>query len=182
MFETVFKAYFPRLKAFSLKFVSGQDIAEDLVQDVFLKVWENKDKIHTETFHSYIFTMVRNACLNYLKHKKIVDNAFSGKEPDFRGEGLYYADFFSDPYHQTMFNELKKEVDKVLASFSEQTRTVFEFSRFKGLKNQEIAEKLGITTRTVEKHISRALNKFKSHFPESYLLALAFIELLQEIS
>ncbi len=180
MFETVFKAYFPRLKAFSLKFISNQDVAEDLVQDVFLKIWENKDKIRTETFHSYIFTMVRNACLNYLKHKKIVDNAFSEKEPDLRNEGLYYADFFSDPYHQTMFNELKHEVAKVINSFPEQTKIVFELSRFRGLKNQEIADKLGVTTRTVEKHITRALNKFKNHFSENYLLALALIELFQE--
>ena len=180
MFETVFKAYFPRLKAFSLKFVSDGDIAEDLVQDVFLKVWENKDKIRTKTFHSYIFTMVRNACLNYLKHKKIVDNTFSDKDPGFRDEGLFYADFFSDPYHQTMFNELKQEVDKILASFPEQTKTVFELSRFKGLKNQEIADSLGVTTRTVEKHITRALNQFKTHFPDNYLFALVLIELFQE--
>jgi len=182
MFELVFKAYFPRLKAFSLKFISDQVAAEDLIQDIFLKIWENKNNIRSETFHSYIFTMVRNACLNYLKHEKIGNNLFSDKDITYKEEGLYYADFFSDPHHQTIYNELRLEVDKLMETFPEQTRTVFEFSRFKGLKNQEIAEKLGITTRTVEKHITRALNKFKSHFPESYLLALAFIELLQKIN
>lgn len=182
MFELVFKAYFPRLKAFSLKFISDQVAADDLVQEVFLKIWENKDHIQSETFHSYVFTMVRNACLNYLKHKKIVNNVFSGNENTYKEEGLYYADFFSDPHHQTIYNELRLEVERVMETFPEQTRTVFELSRFKGLKNHEIAEKLGITTRTVEKHITRALHKFKSHFPESYVLLFALIELLHEIN
>lgn len=180
MFELVFKAYFPRLKAFSLKYVSDQVAAEDLVQEVFLKIWENKDRIRPETFHSYIFTMVRNACLNYLKHEKIVNAIFNDKEMTYKEEGLYYADFFSDPHHQTIYNELRHEVDKVMATFPDQTRIVFELSRFKGLKNQEIADRLGVTTRTVEKHITRALNKFKSHFPESYLLVLALLKLIQE--
>ena len=179
MFEIVFKAYFPRLKAFCLKFTDDQKVAEDLVQEAFLKIWENRDRIKTETFHSYIFTMVRNACLNYIKHEKIVNKAFT--ESDFikEGEGLYYADFFSDPHHQTIYNELKLEIDKVVASFPEQTKIVFELSRFKGLKNQEIAEKLKIAPRTVEKHITRALRTLKNHFPENYLFVFAFIELFR---
>lgn len=179
MFEMVFKAYFPRLKAFCLKFTTDQEVAEDLIQEVFIKIWENRDRIKTETFHSYVFTMVRNACLNYIKHKKIVNQAFIENNLLVEEEGLYYADFFSDPHHQTIYNELKLEIDKVMASFPEQTKIVFELSRFKGLKNQEIAEKLKITPRTVEKHITRALNKFKGHFPENYLFVFALIELFR---
>ncbi len=177
MFELVFKAYFPRLKAFSRKFVSDPIAAEDLIQEVFLKLWENRDSIRSETFHSYLFTMVRNSCLNYLKHEKIVNNIFSDNDISNKEEGLYYADFFSDPHHQTIYKDLKTEVDKLMGAMPEQTKTVFELSRFKGFKNQEIADKLGITVRTVEKHITRALNTFKIHFPENYLLVLAIIEL-----
>ena len=182
MFELVFKAYFPRLKAFSLKFISDSEVAEDIIQDVFTKIWENKSTIRKETFHAYIFTMVRNACLNYLKHEKIVCNHLRKTEDTSKEEGLYYADFYSDPHHQTIYNELLCEINRLKETLPQQTQIVFELSRFKGLKNHEIAEQLGITTRTVEKHITRALEIFKIHFAQNYIWTLALIEILHKIN
>ncbi len=182
IFENLFKTYFPRLKSFSFKFVVDQDVAEDLVQEVFLKIWENRGNIRVETFHSYVFTMVRNSCLNYIKHKNIVGNTIDEGDVNLKEEALYYVDFFSDPHHQTIFNELKQEIAKVMDTFPEQTRIIFELSRFKGLKNHEIADTLGVTQRTVEKHITRALMKFRSHFPETYLIVLVLAEILQKIN
>jgi RNA polymerase sigma-70 factor (family 1) len=173
MFELVFKSYFPRLKAFARKFVSDDSIAEDVVQEVFLKVWENRNQIKGDTFHSYIFTITRNLCINYLKRGKIL-HIYTGEEA-LPLEGLFYADFFSDPHQLTIYNELKNEIAKVFETLPIQTKTVFELSRFKGLKNQEIAVQLGISTRTVEKHITRALNKFKLHFSNSYPTVLLFL-------
>jgi RNA polymerase sigma-70 factor (ECF subfamily) len=177
VFELIFKAYYPRLKAFSTKFIADPAVVEDVIQEVFLKIWENKENIRTETFRSYVFTMVRNACLNHLKHEKIVSNYAQAEEDSANHERLYYADFFSDPHHQTIYNELRREIDKVMGTLPEQTQTVFELSRFRGMKNHEIAQKLGITTRTVEKHITRALTKLRAHFPETYLIVLTSIEL-----
>lgn len=176
VFELVFKAYFPRLKAFSLKFVSKVEVAEDIIQEVFVKLWENKDTIRDETFHSYLFTMVRNACLNYLKHEKIVNNHLQKTEDSGKEEALYYADFFSDPHHQTIYNELVQEINRLKETLPQQTQVIFELSRFKGLNNNEIAEQLGITTRTVEKHITRALHIFKVHFAQNYIWVLIIIE------
>ena len=181
MFEFIFKAYFPRLMAFVIKFISDKDEAEDVIQETFLKIWIKRKEIKEDTFHSYLFTMVRNVCLNHIKHRKIVSSYKLELEDKIRGEELYYADFFSDPFHQTVFNELKGQIETVMSNFPEQTRNVFYLSRFKGLKNTEISEKLNITLRTVEKHNTKALQKLKEHFPSNYILAITVICLIDRL-
>lgn len=181
MFEFIFKAYFPRLMAFAKKFVSDEDEAEDIIQGVFLKVWEKRKEIEEETFQSYLFTLVRNACLNYLKHQQIVDSKSFVEEDISKIESLYYADFFSDPLHQTIFNEIQGEIEKVMESLPEQTQKVFRLSRFQGMKNSEIAQMLNISIRTIEKHNTRALHKLKTHLSNHYLIAIVVIELFRYI-
>lgn len=181
MFEFVFKAYFPRLMAFAIKFIPDRVEAEDIIQEAFLKIWKEREKIEEDTFRSYVFTLVRNACLNHIKHQRIVNSYNAELEDKIKGEELYYADFFSDPYHQTVFNEMESEIKVVLNNLPEQTRRVFHLSRFNGLKNSEIAQKLNITLRTVEKHNTKALQKLKEHFTSNYLLALVVIEMIKEL-
>ncbi|WP_423128082.1 RNA polymerase sigma-70 factor [Gaoshiqia sp. Z1-71] len=180
VFEFIFKAYFPRLMAFSKKFVSEPDIAEDIVQNVFATVWINRNSIKEDTFKSYLFTLARNACLNHLKHQRIVDCHRAGLEDTAKEEKLYYADFFSDPFHQTIFNEVRHEIEKIMQQLPGQTQTIFRLSRVDGLKNAEIAEILKISVRTVEKHITRALEKLKTHLSAHYLIAIAVLDLINE--
>ena len=181
MFEFVFKAYFPRLMAFTIKFIPDKAEAEDIIQDAFLKLWLKRKDIKEDTFHSYLFTMVRNVCLNHIKHKKITSNYKLALEHKIEGEKLYYADFFSDPFHQTIFNELQGVIEDIMSNFPEQTKNVFYLSRFKGMKNKEIAIKLNITLRTVEKHNTKALQLLKDHFPSNYILYIAAICLVYKI-
>ncbi len=181
MFEFVFKAYFPRLMAFALKFIPNKAEAEDIIQEVFLKIWLKRTEIEESTFQSYLFTMVRNTCLNHIKHQKIINNHLQEFENSDKREGLYYADFFSDPYHQTIFNEIQNEITTVMNNLPEQTRKVFHLSRFEGLKNAEIAKKLNVSLRTIEKHNSKALQKFKVHFSTHYVIAIAVIDLIKEL-
>ena len=182
MFEFVFKAYFPRLMAFTKKFISDKSAAEDIIQEVFLKVWIKRDEIEEETFRPYLFTLIRNACLNHIKHQKIVEKHHFDLVDSAKQETLYYADFFSDPFHQTIFNEVQKEIGTVMQNLPEQTRRVFHLSRFKGMKNQEIAKKLNISVRTVEKHNTKALQKLKAHLSEHYLYAIAVLDLIKELN
>ena len=179
MFEFIFKAYFPRLKAFAKKFISDRSEAEDVIQEVFLKVWLKRKEIEEETFQPYLFTLVRNACLNHIKHQKIADNYRIDLEDTMKEEGLYYADFFSDPFHQTIFAEIQKEIDEVVENLPEQTKKIFRLSRFEGLKNNEIASMLNISLRTVEKHNSRALQKIKKHLSANFIYAVAVLDILK---
>lgn len=182
MFEFIFKAYFPRLIAFAKKFIPDKDVVEDIIQEVFLKVWVKRKEIEADTFQSYLFTLVRNACLNHIKHQKIVDNHQIEMEVTSKEERLYYADFFSDPFHQTIFNEIQNEIEKVMLELPDQTRKVFRLSRFEGMKNSEIAKMLNVSVRTVEKHNTRALEKLKAHLSVHYLYVIAILELIKEIN
>jgi RNA polymerase sigma-70 factor (ECF subfamily) len=182
MFEFIFKVYFPRLLAFARKFVAGRSEAEDIIQEIFLKVWMRRKEIEEDTLQSYLFTLVRNACLNQIKHQKIVDNHRVDSEDSAKEEIPYYADFFSDPYHQTIFNEMQNEIETVVQNLPEQTRKIFQLSRFKGMKNSEIAKMMNISIRTVEKHNTRALQRLKTHLSTHYLYAIAVLYLIKELN
>jgi len=182
MFEFIFKAYSPRLMAFARKFVEDGSVAEDIIQDVFLKVWINRKTIEEETFQSYLFTLVRNACMNHIKHKRIADNYSINIQDAVKEEGLYYADFFSDPFHQTIFNEINQEIETVIEGLPDQTRKIFRLSRFEGMKNSEIAKLLHISIRTVEKHNTRALQKLKIHLSAHFLYVVVVLDLFKEFN
>ncbi len=181
MFEFVFKAYFPRLMAFARKFVPDKNAAEDIIQEVFLKIWVKRNEIREEAFQSYLFTLTRNACLNHIKHQQIVDGHVTNVEDNSLQESLYYADFFSDPFHQTVFSEIQNEIEKAMRELPEQTRKIFRLSRFEGMKNVEIAKLLNLSIRTVEKHNTRALEKLRIHLSIHYLYVIAILDLINEI-
>lgn len=182
MFEFIFKAYFPRLIAFAGKFIEDRSVAEDIIQDVFLKVWLNRKTIEEETFQSYLFTMVRNACINHIKRKRISDKYNVNVQNPAKEEGLYYADFFSDPFHQTIFNEIQQEIETVIQNLPDQTQKVFRLSRFQGMKNSEIATMLNISVRTVEKHNTKALQKLKAHLSAHFLYVMVVLDLFGELN
>ena len=181
LFEFVFKSYFPRLMAFAVKFIADRTIAEDVIQDVFLKIWLKRKTIAEDTFSSYVFTSVRNACLNQVKHQQLVVNHQIEYREEFCGERLYYADFFNDPFHQTVFNEVRDEIERTLDELPAQTRRIFRFSRFGGLKNTEIAERLNISVRTVEKHNTRALQKLKANLVSYYCCLFILLEFVKNL-
>ena len=181
MFEFIFRAYSPRLKGFIRKFIQDDDIGEDIIQDVFVKIWIRRKEIEESTLQSYLFTLVRNACLDHLKHRKIADIHSAEIKCSALQEVPYYADFFSDPYHQTLYNEVQKEIDIVINNLPEQTRKIFRMSRFEGLKNAEIATILNISVRSIEKHNRKALDLLKTHLTSRYLIALAVLDLMKDL-
>jgi len=181
MFEFIFRAYSPRLKGFVRKFIHDDDIGEDIIQDVFVKIWIRRKEIEESTLQSYLFTLVRNACLDYIKHQKIADSHSAEIKCSALQEAPYYADFFSDPYHQTLYNEVQKEIDVLINNLPEQTRKIFSMSRFEGLKNTEIATILNISVRSIEKHNRKALDLLKAHLTSRYLIALAVLDLMKDL-
>lgn len=160
-FEHLFKSYYPRLRGYASRFVSDDEVVRDLLQDCFLRFWEKRKFLESVSLSSLLFVMVRNACLNYLKHLSLVEEQSLDYLQELSGsEGLYLLDFDVNPEHQLLYDELQSQVRQVLASLPERTRQVFMMSRMKGLKNREIAERLNISTTAVEKHISKALKAF----------------------
>lgn len=168
-FEYLFKAYYPRLRGYAIRFVEDEETVRDIIQECFLRFWEKRELLVAVSVTSLLFAMVRNGCLNYLKHLSIVEKhqieylaAMDGEER------LYYTDFSLDAEHKLLYDELQEQINIVIGQLPERAREVFLMSRFNGLKNREIAEKLQISTTAVEKHIAKALLIFSRHFKDKY--------------
>lgn len=155
-FEQFFIATFPKVKAFAWKVLKSEGDAEDIAQDVFVKLWDNPEIWESrETWNGYIYTMVRNHIYNFLKHKSVEYNY---------QERLAQEDssaFEADIHDRIYAKEIELLVKLALENMPEQRRKVFVMSRQKGMSNQEIADRLRLSIRTVERHIYLALQDLK---------------------
>ena len=154
-FEQFFIATFPKVKAFAWKILKSEDDAEDIAQDVFVKLWDNPEIWEDEdTWNSYIYTMVRNHIYNFLKHKSIELNY---QERIFKEKTSFEPDIHDELYAK----EIALLIKLALEDMPEQRKKVFLMSRQKGMTNQEIADKLQLSIRTVERHIYLVLINLK---------------------
>ena len=134
-----------------------------------MRFWEKRALLSAVSVTSLLFAMVRNGCLNYLKHLSIVEKHQIEYLASVDGEErLYYSDFALDAEHKLLYDELQEQINIVIGQLPERSREIFLMSRFKGLKNREIADKLQISTTAVEKHIAKALQCFSKHFKDKY--------------
>ncbi|WP_455592542.1 RNA polymerase sigma-70 factor [Bacteroides sp.] len=168
-FEYLFKNYYPRLRGYAIRFIDDEETVRDIIQECFLRFWEKRGLLSAISVTSLLFAMVRNSCLNYLKHLSLVEKYQIEYLAKIDGEErLYYADFSLDAEHKLLYTELQEQVNIVINQLPDRAREVFVLSRFKGLKNREIAEELQISVTAVEKHISKALYYFSKHFKDKY--------------
>lgn len=154
-FESIYVQYYSSLCVFAKTFVNDNDEAEEIVQGIILKLWEQKESLlEIISLKSYLYRAVRNTCLNYIKHQKI--------ESQYRDSSWIklkeIESDFIDPYQNT---ELEEHINEAIAELPERCREVFELSRFDGLKNKEISEKLTISVKAVEANITRALSSLR---------------------
>lgn len=174
-FKQLFLIYFPRLNDYAGKIIKDGTISQDIVQDVFAKLWENRNNIDDSNIEAYLFRAIKNRCLDYIRHIKVVSNFKLDFKASAKVEELYRIDFAGDEPYILIEKELETEIQRVIQSLPERCREVFILSRIRGLRNKEIAEKLGINIKNVERHISKALNIFKSRFANNIPVALIFL-------
>lgn len=175
-FEEVFMNYCPFLEKFAEGYVINKDEASDIVQSVFLAFWERKEKLKQDTnLNNYLITLTKNQCLNYLKHLK-VQQAYLESQPSNENELLlnYYA-LEKLNEDKLVFNELSKSIEKAIDSLPRQCREIFMMSRFENMKYHEIADKLGISVKTVEKKMSISLEILRVALKDYNLLLLLFL-------
>lgn len=150
-FEQVFKEYYKRLHAYGYTFVKDDEAAEEIVQNVFCRIWEKKDQLNTGgSIKSYLYRAVHNESLNYLKHHKV-----RAKYEQ------YYTGHMSEEYDYSSrkmeTSELEGHIQKAMSELPAQCRIIFHLSRFEHLKYQQIADQLGISVKTVENQMGKAL-------------------------
>ncbi len=172
-FESLFKSYYSNLCGYALKYVWELDQAEEIVQDLFFNLWNKRSDLYiSSSIESYLFRAVRNACLNYLKHKKVRENYASSMQDTYNpGQGLV------DNPLETL--ELQKKIDDSIEVMPPERKKIFLMSRYDGLKYKEIAEKLGISVKTVEAQMGKALKFLREELREfMVILLLVVIEIL----
>jgi RNA polymerase sigma-70 factor (ECF subfamily) len=147
-----------------MKYVRDLDDSKNLVHEVFIIVWEKLDTLPADTnYRSYLFTAVRNRCLNHLRDKKkfvMLENVAEHEAME-ENTSLEAA-------------ELEKEIEIGIESLPEKCRQVFELNRMEGLKYAQIADKLGISIKTVEAQMSKALSVLRTHLGE-FLTLIFFL-------
>ncbi len=151
-FEQVFKANFKNLQAYAATIVHDMQTAEEMVQQVFFKIWERTDNLHIEaSLSAYLYKAVYNESCNYLKHLKVKRTHQQHTTYTMRNISTEKAS------KKLLTSELEKQISVALSELPEQCRTVFQLSRFETLKYQQIADKLNISIKTVEAHMGKAL-------------------------
>lgn len=166
VFDFVFNYYYSGLCAFANQLVEDRAVAEDLVQDLFFKIWVSKSKLEIVTsLKSYLFAAVKNKALNHLKHLKVKEEYGNYISDKTERERQLQNWEFAEP-------ELAELIDKAIQKLPPRCREIFILSRFEGKDNDSIATTLGLSKRTVELQISNALKQLRIELKDYLPLAL----------
>lgn len=146
-YRLLYEYYHAPLFRFAESFVCCSGIAEDVVQDVFIKLWENSKINISKSLKGYLFFMTRNACLNYLRDIKLEDK---------KKLKLMEGQVLSETVELNMEEEISARIKSAIKELPEQCQKVYSLSIYGGLKNTEIAEELDISVNSVKTQIHRA--------------------------
>ncbi|MEQ9593395.1 MAG: RNA polymerase sigma-70 factor [Cyclobacteriaceae bacterium] len=164
-FEVIFKQHHSRVLRVAYYIVKNRDAAEDIAQEVFFKLWDKRSEISDiESIEGYLVRMARNHALNYIQS--------SGKE-DVDTELVLKRDRVELADPQTDTDAFREVLQKAVSQLSPQCRLVFSLSRFEGLDNEEIAEYLEISKRTVETQISTAFRRFRTDLKHIFITLMS---------
>lgn len=170
-FSILFNQYYSGLVVYANQFVNSTACSEDIVNDVFTSLWEIRQTLDPEIYvKGYLFTSVRNRCLNHIEHQRI--HTEYQKQILEKGDigGSFTWDYFVE-------SELSDIIEKALEKLPPQQRKIFMMNRFENKTARTIAQELDISERTVEKHIERALKSLRAELKD-YLPAALLILLL----
>jgi len=153
-FQLIFNEYYPALTVFAQKFLNDPDQAKEIVQDMFVQLYEKREHLTIQTsLKSYLYQSVRNGCLNLIKQDKTHQKHHEEIKRSASG-----VDNWSD---QMVDAELEKRIHIVISSLPPKCKEIFLLSRQEDLTNREISEKFNISIRTVENQITRALKTLR---------------------
>lgn len=175
-FNKLFNEHYQKFVYFATGYVKDEAKSQDFVSDAFCTFWEKKDELPDDiNAPAYILTIVRNNCLNYLKHEKVKLRAAK--------ELSDHAQWMLDTKINTLeackpekifSEEIKQIVNNTISNLPERTEKIFRMSRFEQLSHREIAKQLGVSTKTIEYHITRTLNELRINLKDFLTLLVLF--------
>ena len=179
VFEQIVREYWPRMFKFALIYTQNNETSQELVQDTFLVLWNNRAVLKDNTnLITYLMVVLRNKCLNLLEQTRIRQLYIEeiDDETIYQRANLYVL---QDEASQIVESEdLHKAIERALSKLPDKTREIFMLSRYDGLKNQQIAETKNISQKTVEYHISKALQILKEELPQDYWIWIFLIRFI----
>lgn len=170
-FEALFLKYYPSLCAYARMFVEPDD-GQEIVSDVMVWLWENKEMQAFElSLKSYLFRAVKNRCLTLIRHNQVKQRVeeviFNNLQSQYEDPDFYVVD------------ELTKKIEEALASLPDKVRETFEMNRFQDLTYNEIADRLGISPKTVDARIQQALKLLRISLKDYLPLVIPFLMRMQ---
>jgi RNA polymerase sigma-70 factor (ECF subfamily) len=160
-FNQLFYAYSSRLYHFAFGYLKSKEDAEELVQEIFSKIWEKRANLDEElNFKSYLFTIAFNAVKKHFRSQALLTRYFDYVESNVPEDSISEdVDYIS----------LKALVDKLVNNMPEKRKAVFVKSRYEGKNAKEIAEEMSISKSTVENHLNQALKYLRQHLDQKYI-------------
>jgi len=167
-FDVLYKKYSKRLYRFGFSIIKSQEETENLMQDVFLNLWENRHKVEKDSsIKSYIFTIAYNSAISIIRKK--------AKESQFVEYLKSIQKINQEPVNvEVEYNELTNKLDEIIKELPQRQKEVYLLHRVEGLKYNEIAERLNISINTIENHMSRALKTIREKLGNYSLIAILF--------
>lgn len=167
VFKNLFEDHYTALCRFAAGYLADHDTAEEIVQQVFINLWNQRETIDPDKqVNSYLFTSVKNRCLNHIRDHKKFRNYYLDIETEMEIP-VAERDIVSE-------QELEKRVAEALGKLPEKCREVFDLCRFEEMKYQEVAVKLGISIKTVEAQMSKALKILREELKGIWVLAILY--------
>ncbi len=174
-FSSIFSFYYANLVSFANIFLRDSNSSEEIVQDIFVYIWENHEVLLiTSSLKSYLLKMVQNRCLNWIKHLKTRNNY-----SDFIINNTNLSERDTDNY--VLRSELETKIETTLNLLPIEVKEAFILSRFDGKKYQEIADIQSVSVRTIEDRIAKALSLLKEHLNEYLIEFIPFIILISKL-
>jgi RNA polymerase sigma-70 factor (family 1) len=170
-FDRLFGKYANRLFSFGLKYLGSKEDTEGLVQGVFLKVWENREKLKKETsFQSFLFTIAYHDICNIFRRRvterQLKDNL-----------ALEFSEVPNTPDNSSEYNSLLEQIDRLITKLPEQQKAAFMKSRIEGMSAKEIAKELNLSPGTIDNYISATTKFLRMHLKGDNLSILLFMYL-----
>ncbi|KAF2328617.1 sigma-70 family RNA polymerase sigma factor [Flavobacterium daemonense] len=160
IYTQLVEKYWQKVLQHALSYVKSYPIAEELTQDVFIQIWDKREKLFdVNSFDNYLFIVSRNLIISHIR-KKLVET------DSLKGEKL--QELFFNPDDQYEFKELVEIINEGAALLQEPRRSVFLLSRMEGRDTDYISKELGIATRTVRWHLLQSLNFLRNHLHKQY--------------
>ncbi|MDR2816813.1 MAG: RNA polymerase sigma-70 factor [Proteiniphilum sp.] len=173
-FEELYIRYKKKLHSFCCFLLKSANVAEDVVQEVFMTVWHNREKINThQSFSSYLYTITRNKALNELRSERFTERLDEISE----GQQLFFSE--DNPEAIVILKEYEILLQQAIDLLPEEKRRIYRMSREDGLTYKDIGECLGISPHTVQAHISSSVQFIRSYFLQhANVSLLAFSSIL----